>query len=87
MLQAEDDAENDGMVRFSVSDSGTGISKEALPHVFERGYSTDGGSGLGLTICRDIVESMGGMIAVEKTDRSGTTVCFLVPAERGVQEA
>ena len=87
VLQAEDDAENDGRVRFSVSDSGTGISKEALPHVFERGYSTDGGSGLGLTICRDIVESMGGMIAVEKTDRSGTTVCFLVPAERGVQEA
>lgn len=56
-----------------------------LPHIFERGYGTDGGNGLGLTICRDIIESMGGTIAVEKTDKTGTTIRFTVPS--GEEEA
>ena len=80
-----EDGEAPGVVVFSVSDNGSGISEADLPHIFERGYGTDGGNGLGLTICRDIIESMGGTIAVEKTDKTGTTIRFTVPS--GEEEA
>ena len=78
-----EDAKNGDFIDFYVSDDGAGIAKEDLPHIFERGYGTDGGNGLGLTICRDIIESMNGRITIEKTDRSGTTVHFTVPAAEG----
>ncbi len=74
-----------GMAVFTVSDNGGGIREEDLPHIFERGYSTDGGNGLGLTICREIIESMGGSIAVEKTGKTGTTIRFTVPMEQEAQ--
>lgn len=80
-----EDGEAPGVVVFSVSDNGSGISEADLPHIFECGYGTDGGNGLGLTICRDIIESMGGTIAVEKTDKTGTTIRFTVPS--GEEEA
>jgi signal transduction histidine kinase len=55
-----------------VRDTGTGIAAEALPHIFERFYREDssrsretGGAGLGLAICRSIVQSAGGTISVE----------------------
>ena len=72
----------DGAVAFSVRDSGSGICAEDLPYIFERGYSKDGGNGLGLTICREIIESAGGKISVEKTGAEGTTIRFTVPAAK-----
>ena len=78
-FHAANDAAN---LIFTVSDDGGGISSEQLPHIFERGYSTDGGNGLGLTICRDVIESMGGTIAVEETNECGTTIRFTVPLGR-----
>ena len=72
----------DGTVVFSVRDNGSGISAEDLPYIFERGYSKDGGNGLGLTICREIIESAGGSISVESTGADGTTIRFTVPAEK-----
>jgi len=55
-----------------VRDTGTGIATEALPHIFERFYREDssrsrntGGAGLGLAICKSIVQSVGGSISVE----------------------
>ena len=57
-------------VRLSVSDTGDGLSPEALTQVFERFYRADqardrahGGSGIGLTIARAIVDAHGGVIA------------------------
>lgn len=73
--------EQDARIDFYVSDSGSGISEQDLPHIFERGYSTDGGNGLGLTICREILESVGGVIAVEKTGQEGTVLRFTIPLE------
>lgn len=70
----------DDTVAFSVRDNGSGISKEDLPYIFERGYSKDGGNGLGLIICREIIESAGGSISVESTGANGTTIRFTVPA-------
>ena len=69
-----------GMVCFTVADNGSGIRPADLPHVFERGYSADGGSGLGLTICRETIESMGGTIGVAQTGASGTVIRFTVPS-------
>lgn len=57
-------------VIIAVADDGTGIPKQDLPHVFERLYKCDiarseKGSGLGLSIVQQLVEKMGGLIAVE----------------------
>ena len=82
-LCARDAADN--AVAFTVRDTGGGIAEEDLPHIFERGYSRDGGNGLGLTICRDIIEAAGGSIAVEHTGSAGTAIRFTVPAGKEAQ--
>ena len=79
------DGTEDSAVTFTVRDTGSGIAAEDLPHIFERGYSRDGGNGLGLTICRDIIEAAGGSIAVEQTGRDGTVIRFTVPAGKEEQ--
>ncbi len=69
-------------VEFLVSDSGSGIDPEDLPYVFERFYSADkarransGKMGLGLAICRALVEAMGGTISAESGGKGkGTTI-------------
>jgi signal transduction histidine kinase len=69
-------------VAICVHDTGTGISPEELPHVFERFYRADksrgrtGGSGLGLAIAKQIVEAHGGAIGVSSKQGSGS--CFSV---------
>ena len=81
-LQAEPDA-----VKFKVIDSGIGLSPEQLNRVFERFYRVDksrsralGGSGIGLTIARMLVEAMGGRIEVSSPGLGcGTTFSFTLP--------
>jgi two-component system sensor histidine kinase BaeS len=70
-----------GSVRFSVSDTGTGIPPEHLPHVFDRFWKSadSGGSGLGLAICRGIVEAHGGEIHAGNTASGGAEVWFTIP--------
>jgi histidine kinase len=75
-------------VRFSVEDTGTGIPPEHLPHIFERFYRVDksrsrvgGGSGIGLTIARHLVEAHGGQIQAASEGRGqGSTFSFTLPA-------
>jgi len=69
-----------GYAVFKVHDSGVGIDKEDLPHIFDRFYRVDkarasdtGGAGLGLCICREIAETYGGVISAESTIGVGTT--------------
>jgi signal transduction histidine kinase len=73
-------------VNFSVADSGPGIAPEALPHVFERFYRADrarsradGGTGLGLTIARQLVEAHGGAMWVKSEAGQGAEVGFGLP--------
>ncbi len=70
----------DNSIITTIADTGSGISVDLLPHVFERGVSgTTGGSGLGLAICREIVEAHGGTIEIRSKSGEGTTVTFILP--------
>jgi signal transduction histidine kinase len=77
-------------VAFRVRDDGIGIAPRALPHVFERFYRVDksrsralGGSGIGLTISKALVETMGGRITAESPGLDqGSTFTFTLPVAR-----
>lgn len=76
----------DGGVRFSVSDSGIGIPPERLPELFEPFEQADvsttrhyGGTGLGLTITRELVELLGGRLHAESAPGRGSTFSFTIP--------
>ena len=74
-------------VEFAMSDTGIGIAAEHLPHLFERFYRVDrsrsraaGGSGIGLTIARYLVEAQGGTIRAESPGLGhGSTFTFSLP--------
>jgi signal transduction histidine kinase/CheY-like chemotaxis protein len=76
-----------GEVTIWVRDNGPGLSPEQLSHLFDRFWQgTKGdrrGAGLGLTICRAIVETHGGRIWAESQESNGTTVSFTVPTRGG----
>ncbi|MEP7199074.1 MAG: HAMP domain-containing sensor histidine kinase [Chloroflexota bacterium] len=67
----------------SVGDSGAGIAPEALPHIFERFYkaSNSRGSGLGLTIAKNLVAAHGGEMSAQSEVGKGTTITFTLPKE------
>ncbi len=72
--------------RVEVSDTGSGIEPDALPHVFERFWRGDksrareyGGAGLGLAIAKQLVEAHGGQIGVESELGKGTMFWFTLP--------
>ena len=74
----------EGVVEFSVQDTGIGIPSDDLPRIFERFYKadharTESGTGLGLAIARHLVEAHGGRIWVESTLGSGSTFYFSIP--------
>jgi signal transduction histidine kinase len=75
---------DNGQVVMAVSDTGCGIPGDDLRRIFEPFYSRKrGGSGLGLTIARRIVESHGGRIDVESAPGTGTRFSILLPVAHG----
>ncbi len=66
-------------VCLRVSDTGSGIAPDLLPHIFEKGGSGDGGSGIGLTICADAMRIHHGSLEVEHTDADGTVFRLELP--------
>lgn len=71
----------DNLVRIRVTDTGTGIAPEDLPHIFDRFYRGDdsragSNTGLGLAIAKTWVEAMGGTIGVESNAGTGSTFWF-----------
>ena len=68
-------------VLLSVSDTGSGMDEETKLHAFDKGYTKDGRTGIGLSLCREIVERHGGSIRIEKSDSSGTVIVMALPLE------
>ncbi|MCR2804525.1 HAMP domain-containing sensor histidine kinase [Paenibacillus soyae] len=67
---------------ISISDTGSGIAPEDLPHVQEKFYkasNSHGGSGLGLAICKEIIELHGGMLSIDSERGTGTIVRIELP--------
>ena len=78
----------DEKVLIEISDNGIGIAEEHIPRLFERFYRTDdarsrdvGGAGLGLAICKHIIEAHGESIQVRSKINVGTTVGFTLPSK------
>jgi PAS domain S-box-containing protein len=73
-----------GMYRFAVRDNGEGVAEEfheRIFGVFKRLHGKDvPGTGIGLSICRKIVEAHGGQIEIESAPGAGTTIYFTLPA-------
>ena len=84
---------HDDNVLIEISDDGYGIAEEHLTRIFERFYRTDlarsrkeGGSGLGLSICKHIIEAHGQMMHVRSTLDIGTTFGFTLQARKDKAE-
>lgn len=76
-------------ILVELSDDGIGIPEKNLPRIFERFYRTEGGrsrdttgSGLGLSICKHIIEAHGQTIHVRSTEGVGTTIGFTLETKR-----
>jgi histidine kinase len=79
---------SNNQIFVTIEDNGQGIPKEALPYVFDQFYRADesrnqqtGGSGLGLSIAKMIIEEHGGSISAESEHRRGTTIQLVFPKE------
>ena len=80
--------EEDGQLRWMVTDQGTGIPPHILPRVFEPFFTTKGSSswqglGLGLSVSRGLVEAMGGRIDIQTTVHCGSTFTVVHPLTSG----
>lgn len=77
-----------GTLVMRIADSGIGISKEDIPHIFETFYQgensgADIGTGIGLALVRQMVESMDGQISVESVPGKGSTFIIDMPMKHG----
>jgi two-component system sensor histidine kinase BaeS len=84
VIVSAEPAQGGKAVSFAVTDTGPGIDPAVLPHAFDRFVrSRDSrGSGLGLAIAKSLVEAHGGEIIAESPPRGGTTMRFVLPADR-----
>ncbi|MGE5214435.1 MAG: ABC transporter substrate binding protein [Nitrospirota bacterium] len=70
------------MLKVTVRDRGTGLSDDMLDTIFQPFYTTrQDGLGMGLAICRSIIEAHGGRLWAENNPDRGATFCFTVPVE------
>jgi signal transduction histidine kinase len=69
------------LLRLEVKDDGVGMSEEVMKHIYEPFYSSSpqGGTGLGMAIVKSVVEAHHGLVEIESTEGSGTTVGVSLP--------
>jgi signal transduction histidine kinase len=81
----------DGKFQYTVQDTGIGISKEHLPYIFEAFYRVttgampEKGSGLGLSLVRNVVQRHGGEVSVKSRPNKGSKFSFWLPLTRSVK--
>lgn len=85
--------EEDGHIRFEVSDSGLGIHEKDINHIFDRYYqsehtnrSPEGGTGIGLSLVSQLSDLMGGTVGVKSTWGKGSTFFFSLPKKISVEK-
>ena len=81
--------EDQNNIRFSVADTGEGISPEHMEHLFEQFYRVPGqqqksGIGLGLSIVKEIVEAHGGKVSAESAYTKGSVFHFILPVHKRI---
>jgi signal transduction histidine kinase len=86
-IRIEAHLNGDNTIRISVTDSGIGIASEHLSHIFDEFFQLRNperdrakGSGLGLTICKRLVDAMGGILQVQSSPGNGSTFTLTLPA-------
>lgn len=88
LLDEEDESQN---IRFEVEDTGVGIHKDEVETIFDVFVQTEigcniGGSGLGLSICKELIELMGGTIKVDSYHGIGSKFYFELKFEKNIEE-
>lgn len=85
-----DENDNEVNVRFDIIDTGIGIKSDHLKTIFEQFQQADssitkqyGGTGLGLTICKNLIEMQNGNLSVSSQERMGSTFTFIIPYKKG----
>lgn len=75
-------------IRFSIQDEGTGIPVEQLENIFQKFIQSSnaitGGTGLGLSLCKDIIDAHGGKIWAENRQPHGSIFTFIIPVEQPI---
>jgi signal transduction histidine kinase len=77
---------DDGGIKITIRDNGCGIAAENLPRLFEPFFTTKevgSGTGMGLTVARDIITGTGGTLEITSTEHSGTAATIRLPREGG----
>ncbi len=88
----EDDGDRQ-TIQFKVTDTGIGINKDFVAHLFDKFTQEDesvtrkfGGTGLGMSICKQLIDLMGGEIKVESKKNTGTSISFILRFPKGSAE-
>ncbi len=77
-IEVQESVEDKEYLRVLVQDTGDGIEESRIEQVFDKGYTTDGGNGLGLYICKEIITLHKGVIQVINSNDQGTTIEFTI---------
>ena len=81
ILSCSTSESHDSGVMITISDTGTGIEPEVEEHIFEPFFSTkEEGTGLGLAVCKQIIENHGGSLVAKSKVGQGTSFIISLPA-------